>query len=683
MQASIDNNLKKQNSKAKIPEQYIKCYKSPIYFLQHYTKIQDVVNGQLIDFKLYPFQKQVMNNFKNYSRNIILKSRQIGISTLVAGYALWMITFNQNKTILVIADKKQDAMNMITKVKIMYESLPKWLKIPLTRNNVKSLYFKNNSWIKCVASTPSAGASQAVSLLVFDEMALVEEPLQGKIWASSQPTLTKGGSCILLSTPRGCVIGDTKILIRNIDNKQIREIKIENLNNYNQYEILTSKGWSRFEGLRTLKRKRLIKVKTNDCELICTPDHKLKMNDETFKEVKYLNVNEILYNNQIIKEITKINNENYINVYDVVNVEYNNQYYTEGLISHNCGSTFHKLWTQAEAGINSFHAIKLPWYLDPTKNQQWRDNQTVQLGQKMAAREYDCDFETSGDTIINSELLKELQSNYIKEPIRKAYSNLVWIWQNPINSFKYILSADVARGDGVDFSTFEILCIQTNQQVAQFKGKIGTTQFGNLIVQYAKLYNDAFVVVENASIGWAVLQQIINLNYRNLYYHKKDFKYIDPQLHNRIHISPKQQEKKDIVGFTTSSSTRPLIIQKFIKSIENKQILIRSARLLEELRTFIWMNGKQQAMPGYNDDLIMAMAIGIWVRFTTYVLQVQVQNLNRERLALINTNYNIEREKKVGILQNDNSNYMYDQHKINIAGQEIDLWSFYFNKRKK
>ena len=95
------------------------------------------------------------------------------------------------------------------------------------------------------------------------------------------------------------------------------------------------------------------------------------------------------------------------------------------------------------------------------------------------------------------------------------------------------------------------------------------------------------------------------------------------------------------------------------------------------------MNGKQQAMPGYNDDLIMAMAIGIWVRFTTYVLQVQVQNLNRERLALINTNYKIEREKKVGILQNDNSNYMYDQHKINIAGQEIDLWSFYFNKRKK
>ncbi|HON96845.1 MAG TPA: hypothetical protein P5301_00405 [Bacteroidales bacterium] len=87
---------------------------------------------------------------------------------------------------------------------------------------------------------------------------------------------------------------------------------------------MTSKGWSRFEGLRTLKRKRLIKVKTNDCELICTPDHKLKMNDETFKEVKYLNVNEILYNNQIIKEITKINNENYINVYDVVNVEYNN-----------------------------------------------------------------------------------------------------------------------------------------------------------------------------------------------------------------------------------------------------------------------------------------------------------------------------------------------------------------------
>lgn len=218
MQASIDNNLKKQNSKAKIPEQYIKCYKSPIYFLQHYTKIQDVVNGQLIDFKLYPFQKQVMNNFKNYSRNIILKSRQMGISTLVAGYSLWTVTFNQSKTILVIANKKQTAMNMITKVKIMYEELPKWLKIPLIRDNVQSLYFKNNSWIKCVASTPSSGASQAVSLLVFDEMALIEEPLQRKIWASCQPTLS-------------CLCDSSKVTVRNKQTNQIKQMTLEDLYN--------------------------------------------------------------------------------------------------------------------------------------------------------------------------------------------------------------------------------------------------------------------------------------------------------------------------------------------------------------------------------------------------------------------------------------------------------------------
>ncbi|HRT03279.1 MAG TPA: hypothetical protein P5513_05015 [Candidatus Diapherotrites archaeon] len=81
------------------------------------------------------------------------------------------------------------------------------------------------------------------------------------------------------------------------------------------------------------------------------------------------------------------------------------------------------------------------------------------------------------------------------------------------------------------------------------------------------MYNNALVVVENASIGWAVLQEIINQGYKNLYYHKKDYKYIDPELHSKIRQSKNFDRQKDIVGFTTSSRTRPLIIERMITII--------------------------------------------------------------------------------------------------------------------
>jgi hypothetical protein len=94
------------------------------------------------------------------------------------------------------------------------------------------------------------------------------------------------------------------------------------------------------------------------------------------------------------------------------------------------------------------------------------------------------------------------------------------------------------------------------------------------------MYNDALVIVENASIGWAVLQEIINLGYKNVYYHKKDYKYIDPELHSKIRQSKTLDKQRDIIGFTTSSRTRPLIIERMITIIENREFIIHSKRLL-------------------------------------------------------------------------------------------------------
>ena len=98
----------------------------------------------------------MLKEYQNNDYNVILKSRQLGISTLSAAYSLWMMLFQNDKNILVIATSKDTAKNLITKVRIMYEALPAWLKTAIVENNKLSLIFKNGSQIKAIASNESA-----------------------------------------------------------------------------------------------------------------------------------------------------------------------------------------------------------------------------------------------------------------------------------------------------------------------------------------------------------------------------------------------------------------------------------------------------------------------------------------------------------------------------------------------
>ena len=120
------------------------------------------------------------------------------------------------------------------------------------------------------------------------------------------------------------------------------------------------------------------------------------------------------------------------------------------------------------------------------------------------------------------------------------------------------------------------------------------------------------VVVENNSVGFAVLDKLRDKAYPNLYHSiKSSHDYID-QYQAETHSSA-------IPGFTTSMKTRPLIVAKFEEYIRNKMLTIYSRRLINELDTFIWRKGKPEAQRGYNDDLIMACAIGCWVRDTVLI----------------------------------------------------------------
>lgn len=153
-----------------IKKEKIECASNPVYFMKKYCMIQHPTRGR-INFKLYPFQEKVLYQLKKNDYSIILKSRQLGISTLVAGFALHLMLFNQDKNILCIATKQETAKNMISKVQFMYNNLPGWLKgnkKPLESNKL-SLKLANGSQIKATSATKDAGRSEAVSVLILDE----------------------------------------------------------------------------------------------------------------------------------------------------------------------------------------------------------------------------------------------------------------------------------------------------------------------------------------------------------------------------------------------------------------------------------------------------------------------------------------------------------------------------------
>ena len=189
--------------------------------------------GQKIKFRLWEFQQAVVNELQNNDLNIILKSRQMGISTLSSAYALWFMLFHQYKNICVIANKQKVASNLVKKVSLAYNSMPVWLQQynKATKDNPLSMQFKNGSKIFAQAATDDAGRSQAVSLLIIDQMAIIKPRMAEQIWLASQPTIANGGKAILLSTPKGCVLKDTKITVRDKHTGQIKKITIQDLKN--------------------------------------------------------------------------------------------------------------------------------------------------------------------------------------------------------------------------------------------------------------------------------------------------------------------------------------------------------------------------------------------------------------------------------------------------------------------
>ena len=488
-----------------IKQEYVKCAADPVYFLKKYCVIQHPIKGK-IPFSLYNFQETTVEDFVQHRFNIILKARQLGISTLTAGYSLGMMTFHQDKNILVIATKQEVAKNLVTKVRVMHANLPSWLKQTCVEDNKLSLRYKNGSQIKAVASGEEAGRSEALSLLILDEAAFIDK-IDG-IWAAASQTLSTGGKCIALSTPNGV------------------------------------------------------------------------------------------------------------------------------------GNWFHRTWMDAEDGLNDFKFTKLFWDIHPDRGQDWRDEQDSLLGPSLAAQECDCDFITSGQSVVDGVILEEYKNTQVKEPMEKrGIDSNVWIWEPPNYTKDYVVCADVSRGDSTDYSAFHILDVESLEQVAEYKGRMSTRDYGNLLVNIATEYNNALLVIENNNIGWAAIQQCIDREYDNLFYMSKDLQIVD--VHRQVNNKINRMEKQLIPGFTLTQKTRPLVVSKLEEFFRERLVTVHSQRLIDELFVFIYNGSRAEAMSGYNDDLVMSFGMGLWIRETALRLRAEGIELQKKAMSSITSNQGV------------------------------------------
>lgn len=479
------------------------CKISAAYFIDRYGWTFPAKGGP-IPFKLFDFQRKALDDFQRHGKVIFKKSRQVGASVISGAYVLWRANFHKGEMIKIISLTRTDATEFKEKtIDINYEMLPGWMKTETTRDgNAKTrMKLKNKSQIQILPKSKNAGRGGTPSLVIIDEAAFNE--WMPDIWKSIEPSLDKGGDCIVISTTNG--VG--------------------------------------------------------------------------------------------------------------------NWYYTT--------------YTKAEQHLNEFHPIFIPWWRYPNRSNPWREDvlnkwqsgewdedmvdqfvkskQKEQLSYKgnpedapwlwkrYSNAETDREFRQeilaeflgSGDTFIDYESLLALEEMKRKPKYRDQLPTGevikgLWVWNEVDYDSMYMLVADTATGHGKDFSALHVIDIFSREQVAEVKSHVATDTFGQQLKTIARYFNDAYVIIECNHPGPATFNEV--------YRHKTD------PYHN-VYVRNKGGEPW---GWDTTPKTRVLLMESLSKDIKNGYTVIKSERLIDELKTFVWTNDKPQSVRGGHDDLVMA-----------------------------------------------------------------------------
>lgn len=510
---------------SELQNEYIKCSTDPIYFLNNYGYVFDARKQRVQKMKCFEYQEDCVDKFHRHRNNVVLKSRQTGLSVITAGYVAWRLIFRKDEKILIIANDGKGAVRFLGTVKQFIDYTPKWL-LPKDGgrlvDNQKEIKLKNNSSASAQASSPEAGRGDSLTLLVLDETAFIENA--ETIWMAAGLALSATqGKCIMVSTPNG-----TSNLYHSVWTEADKKNKNFDADDF----IPTRVHWTQ------------------------------------------------------------------------------NPYCAEGLELR-----------EDESGEKNYWS---PWYESECKRMHY---DKVKI-----AQELDLSFEGSKYLAIENELISKYEKRLLLEEYQLIEKNKTYydyknkpgqrfvnyettfqVFKRYVEGHKYIFGADVARGDGSDYSTIQVIDIDTLEVVAEYRDKIAPDLFAHVIYNAAMDYGEAYLVVECNSFGLATAIDLNRkMDYGRMYFSKNI---------QEIYVRPydyKVGENEIIPGFQTSKRTRPLVVNNLRVHLREGTLKIYSKQLMNEFRTFIQKGDRPEAEKGKNDDLIFALAIGLFIRDTEY-----------------------------------------------------------------
>jgi len=581
-------------------QEYKRCSEDPVYFIEKYMKIITLDEG-LVPFRLWDFQKNLIDHINEHRFSIILAARQCAKSTTMVAYMLWYSLFNADQTVVLLSNKGENSRQLFGRFILALENVPFFLQPGTKVLNKGSVEFANNTkvYARATSSTSIRGMS--------------------------------------------CVTGDTKIYIKKADEDAVYRINIEDAHLYgSDCRVWTHEGFKRFERLldRGIPEILVDVVFTDGSSITCTEDHRFLIckENEFFKEARFLTeqdqVVSILNSRRIIREVKKYQNIENKRVYDLLNVEDTHAYFTNSVVSHNCNlialdefafveraeefftssypvissgkksrviivstpngqNLFYKLWTGAVTGTNEFKPFTIHWSDVPGRDEEFKQVTQKNIGDKAWEQEYELNFQGSGNTLIDGNKLLSLSA---QKPIYTLDDNTIRVYREPIKDHSYIMTVDVSRGRGQDYSTFNVIDVTASpfEQVCVFQDNmISPLIFPNKIEKYAKLYNEAFVVIESNDNGVLVCNSLFyDLEYDNQF--------------------TEIRAGRTVVGAEMTRKVKSVGCSNLKDLIEEYKLILHDKETIQEVCSFVANGRSYEAEVGTHDDLVMNLVMFAW-----------------------------------------------------------------------
>jgi hypothetical protein len=272
------------------------------------------------------------------------------------------------------------------------------------------------------------------------------------------------------------------------------------------------------------------------------------------------------------------------------------------------GNQFEKIWTGAVQEVNEYKSFRVDWWDVPGRDKEWKTQTVANTSQLQFDQEFGNTFFGTGDTLINAETLMGFRA---EPPLKLIEGNSVWIYKEPKKDHQYVMTVDVSKGRGQDFSTFNVIDISTRpfKQVAVYRNNlISPLLFPNIIYKYAKVYNEAWVVVESNDQGALVCN--------GLYY---DLEYENMFIESAV--------KSNRLGVEITRKTKRMGCSGIKDLLEEKKLELVDQNTILECSTFISKGQSYEASDGNHDDLMMNLVMFGYFATGNYFSQLTDVNI--------------------------------------------------------